>query len=109
MTRCVAYVDNTNLVELKGLKSATEESFINDAVVTLTVLDSDGEEVAGQTWPVVMEAVGTDGEGDYQAVIEHDAELVAGQEYTAVIEANAGENRRGQWEFAFTPKTRRGA
>lgn len=108
-TRCIAYVGNSNLIKLLDLSAVGEEGNIDDATVTLTVLDSDGEEVVGQAWPVTMEPVGTGNEGDYQAVIEHDVELVAGQSYTAVIEANAGANRRGRWEFAFVPKTRRGS
>lgn len=107
MTTCIAYVGNTNLVELIGLKDAITGDFILDAAVTVIVKDAHGDEIDGQTWPTAMAFVEAS-DGDYRAVIEHDAALVAGEECTAVIEVNDGTERIGHWEFAFTPKVRRG-
>jgi hypothetical protein len=107
MTVSVVYVDNTNLIEVRGLKSAIEDTFINDATVRLTVKDGEGTNVTGQTWPATMANVASS-DGWYRSIIEDDVALVDGTTYYAHIDANAGANRVGHWEFAFTPKTRRG-
>lgn len=111
MTHPTTFVDNTNLIEVRGLKSAVEDAFINDAEVTLTVVDADGEEVTGQVWPATMNYVAAS-DGWYRATIEHDAGLVAGEVYTAKIDAVADTTdaeRVGHWEFVFTAKTRHGS
>ncbi len=101
-----AFVANTNLLELKGLKSAAEDTFIDDADVTVTVKDGEDTNVEGQTWPATMDYVdGSD--GDYRTVIQDDVEFVAGETYYAHIEVDAGTDRIGHYEFAFVPKTRR--
>jgi hypothetical protein len=106
MTVLCVFVGNTNEIELLGLKSEIEETFIDDAAVTVTVKDADGNSIAGQSWPATLTFV--DGsEGDYRGTLEHDLDLEAGEEYVAHVDANAGANRRGHWEFAFTAKTRR--
>lgn len=105
---CLVYVDNTNLVELSGLKSAIEDTFINDATVRLTVKDEDGTSITGQTWPATLTYVASS-DGVYRGIIEDDVALIDGTTYYAHIDANAGTNRIGHWEFAFVPKTRRGS
>jgi hypothetical protein len=107
MTVSVVYVDNTNLIEVRGLKSAIEDAFIVDATVTLTVKDAAGASPTGQTWPATLAYV-ADSDGWYRGIIEDDVALVDGTTYYAHIDANAGANRIGHWEFAFVPKTRRG-
>jgi hypothetical protein len=99
------YVGNTNVHELRGLKDAVLDTFINTAVVTVTIKDASGVEVAGQTWPVVMDYVAASN-GNYRAIIEDDVAFVARRTYYAHISATAGSNRVGFWKFAFTPQTR---
>jgi hypothetical protein len=108
---CIVYVANTNVIELTGLTDAVDNTLISDAAVSFTIKDADGAEVAGQTWPAPMDAVGgTDGvPGLYRGIIEDDVEMVAGTLYVAHVEVDAGPDRVGHWEFAFTPKTRRGS
>ncbi|QKC83272.1 hypothetical protein [Mesorhizobium sp. NZP2077] len=104
---CLVYVDNTNLIEVVGLKSAVEGGFVNDADVSVTVKDASGTNVTGQTWPATLAYVASS-DGVYRGILEDDLALVDGAQYVAVIDADAGANRIGHWEFAFTPKTRRG-
>jgi len=103
------FVANTNVLDLIGLKSAIEDTYINDATVTVTLKHkATDEEVAGQTWPTTMEyLVGTDGE--YRAIIEHDVEFIANKDVIAYIEVDGGPERIGHWEFKFKPLTRTGA
>lgn len=101
----IVYVDNTNILEVQGLKDAILNTFINDADVTFTLVDSAGEEVAGQAWPTTMDYVDASS-GDYRAVISDEVELVNRASYVAQIRADAGTDRIGYWEFPIVPKTR---
>ncbi|RWN11761.1 hypothetical protein [Mesorhizobium sp.] len=106
--KCVVYVGNTNVIELSGLKSAVEGTFVNDASVTVTVKDKDGANVSGQSWPAAMAYVASS-DGLYRGILEDDLALVDGETYFAHVDADAGDNRIGHWEFHFVPKTRRGS
>lgn len=100
-----AYVANTNVLELIGLKSAIEDAYVNDATVSVTVKDSSGSNVSGQSWPTTMTYV-TDSNGNYRAILKDVAVLQARKNYTAVVSVNAGSDRIGHWEFEFTAVTR---
>lgn len=105
---CIVYVANTNVIELTGLTDAVDDTPINDATVTLTLKDADGNEVAGQTWPAPMDPVsGTD--GLYRGIIEDDVEMVVGALYVAHVDVDAGPDRIGHWEFNFKARTRTGS
>ncbi|WP_217577326.1 hypothetical protein [Mesorhizobium sp. GbtcB19] len=107
---CIVYVANTNLIEVLGLKSAVEGEFIGDATVTVTVKDGAGTNVSGQTWPLTLTSTdGTEPEGNYRGILKDTLDLTAGTQYFAHVDADAGADRIGHWEFAFTPKTRRGS
>jgi len=101
------YVDNTNLIEIDGLQSAADGTFVNDADVEATVFDSSGVAVAGQTWPTLLTYVPASS-GVYQGVLSHLLELIAGAEYTLVIDAVDSANV-GHWEYVFIAQTRRGS
>lgn len=99
------FVANTNVLEIIGLKSAVEDTFINDATVEVTVKDADGAEVSGQTWPTAMAYVATS-DGDYRAILEHDLALTDKAKYTAEISIDAGAERIGFWAYSFTAQAR---
>jgi hypothetical protein len=102
-----AFVHNTNALDLIGLKSHVDDTFINDAIVVFTVKDKAGVEVAGETWPQTMTYVeGSD--GDYRGILTAALELVAKQHYTAIIEADGGGERIGHFEVPFRPVVRTG-
>lgn len=101
-----AFVANTNNLHLIGLKSASDGDFINDATVTVTIKDSAGATVSGQSWPVSMNYVSAS-DGDYLGVIPHTTQLLSGRNYTAEIEVNAGVNRIGFWAYEFKAASRR--
>jgi hypothetical protein len=100
-----AFVANTNVLELRGLKSAIEDAFVNDATVSVTIKDASGANVAGVVWPLTLAYVATS-DGDYRAIIPHGAALTAGRQYTALISADGGTNRVGFWRFVFRPLDR---
>lgn len=106
----VVYVENTNLLQIRGVKDALTNQFISDADIEFTVKDAEGAEVAGQTWPTTMNPDDSTDDigGNYHGILEHTLEIEAGLVYYAHIDADAGSDRIGHWEFAFTPKVRRG-
>lgn len=101
-----AFVANTNVLELTGLKEETTEAFINNAVVTVTIKDTEGTDVVGATWPLTMDYVATS-DGDYRAYVSEALTLIANTKYIAYIDADGGANRFGHFEFHFKALVRR--
>ena len=102
MSSFTVYVGNTNLLEIFRLKSAIDNSYINDATVTVTVKDSLGVEVTGQSWPTAVDYV-SGSDGDYYCILDENLDLTAGESYIAEIDADGGVNRFGHWEVTFVP------
>lgn len=100
-----AFVANTNMLELLGLRSEVEATYINNATVTVTIKDAAGSPISGETWPLALDYV-TASDGDYLAILSHTLPLVANHWYTAVIDANGGAGRIGRWEYRFRPGVR---
>jgi hypothetical protein len=97
-----AFIANTNILELRGLKDSLTEAFINDADVTVTLKDEDGDEIGSVSWPISMSYV-VNSDGDYRGVLSADLPLIAGTCYVAHIDADDGADRDGHWEFRFKP------
>ena len=107
MSSSAVYVGNTNIIDLVGLSSEVDDAFINDADVEVTVVDEDGNEVSGQSWPLTMSYLpGSD--GNYRGFISDEVSFVARDKYFANIVADGGANRVGRWSFPFRPQTRTG-
>jgi len=101
----VAFVANTNLIELIGLKDAIQDTFINDAAVTVSIRQLNGKPVAGSSWPLTVDYV-TGSDGDYRVVLTHSLNLIDNKHYKAIIGVNAGSERIGRWEFPFKAEIR---
>lgn len=99
------FIGNTNLLKLTGLKSNIDNSFINDASVAVTLLDSSGEEVSGQSWPITLDFV-SGSSGDYRVTLSYNLPLVESSLYTAVVTADGGDGRQGRWELKFKARVR---
>jgi hypothetical protein len=108
-TPTIAYVANTNNLELTGLKSELEGNYLNDATVTVTLKDAAGAEVTGgDGWPETMTYI-EGSNGNYVIGLTHALVLLPGKKYTAIIDADGGSSgheRWGHWEFQFTAQTR---
>ena len=103
----IIYIDNTNVITLARLKSAVDNSYIDDAVVDVTIVDNTGAEVAGGTWPMQMTIVtNSPPQGTYRAVLPADVSLTPDDKYYAVVDVDGGLNRKGHWEVPFTAKVR---
>lgn len=100
----IVFVANDNLFILSDVTLASDDSFVNDAVVSMTIKDSAGDNVSGVVWPVNMSATGTDGE--YSVVIQEDAEFADEAGYTAFIDAETPGGITGHWECPLGASTR---
>jgi hypothetical protein len=98
---------NDNLLELVGLKDVVSGSFANSATVTVTLVDKDDVEVAGETWPLTMSYVAAS-DGLYRAVLKDTLTFVVDDLYTAKIDANDGADRQAHWKFPVRVETRLG-
>lgn len=99
------YANNTNVVEINGLRNAVTDAYVNDATVTLTVEDADGTEVSGVSWPVAGSYIASS-DGIYQIVVATDAVFTVGRKYTAKVTATSGSDV-AYWEVPVTVVRRR--
>jgi hypothetical protein len=105
-----AFVANTNLLELIGLKSAVEGTYINNASVEVTIKNQQGDPIEGLSgfaWPLTMDYV-TGSDGNYRVALPDGLAFLNKKKCIAFIEVDAGVDRIGHWEFPFTPITRTG-
>lgn len=102
----VLYVGNTNVVEVADLHNEVTGAEVNDATVTLTLKDSDGDNVAGETWPLTMAYV-TDSDGLYRATLVDTLPLTDNGRYTAEISAVVSGSLKAFWRLDCLAKTRR--
>jgi hypothetical protein len=108
MATSVAFVGNTNNLEVNGLKSEIEGVFLNAAAVSVTIKDSNGAEVAGESWPQAMNYL-PGSEGNYVLGLSRFVEFTSGAKYTAFIDADASDTeseRFAHWQFPFTAQIR---
>lgn len=86
-------LESDNLLQLKGLTDQILGTTIDAAAsVVGTLYDSDGNEVAGVTWPVSFTPVGSG--GNYNAILPDTAEVTEGEEYEAKVVADDGPGRK---------------
>ena len=100
-----AFVANTNVLELRGLQIAVDETYVNNATVSVTVKDDCGVVVSGQTWPALMQYVESS-DGDYRLTLANSLQLKSGKRYFAEITATTGGSGTGFWRYPFRPQTR---
>lgn len=68
MTEAI-YISNDNLLTLDNLINSATGQAVNSATVQATLVDEDGTQVAGQSWPVSMPYV-SGSSGKYQGSLE---------------------------------------
>ena len=105
MAARVAFVANTNILELLELKDSVNDTFINDATVTAVLVDLAGVEIAGQSWPVTLAFV-LGSNGDYRATISELVKLIKDTEFIFKITATKAGVGVGFWKFRFVAETR---
>lgn len=80
----ILYANCNNVVEWQTMTNAVSGAAVTTATVAVTVLDGDGVEITGETWPKSMPHVAT---GTYRATLSEDINITPGQRYSLVITA----------------------
>lgn len=93
----VMYAQNDNLLRVLGLRDGIANTYLNNATVEVSLKDSAGQDVAGQTWPLQLTYV-VGSNGDYFGILSHDLSISEGEVVQATIIVNGGEGLYGQWE-----------
>jgi hypothetical protein len=101
----IIYIANDNVLELTGLQNSVSDAYQNSATVTVTVTDSAGTDVVGETWPVTLVYV-SGSNGDYRANLTDSLVLTDGSKYAATITADAGANGLATWTEDLIARTR---
>ena len=101
----ILYYQNDMMVEFSGLQNSIDDSYLNGATVLLTLVDSDNNEVSGQTWPLVLVHDGGL-DGVYQGIMDSVIDITVGLNYTAHITAVEG-TLNGAWSIPLIVRTRK--
>ena len=101
----ILYDDNDMVVESQ-VKNETEGTWINDADVTVTLKDSSGVNVTGDSWPLTMSYV-TGSNGVYRATLVDTLSVTPNASYTALLSVDGGVGKQGTWNLNVNCKTRR--
>jgi len=94
-------VGTDNKIQLDGLldQSTSPQTYINDATVTVTLTDTAGDEVSGETWPLAMSYV-TSSNGKYTATLTDSLSLSPNKRYTAQVVADGGDGKKRTWYYS---------
>ena len=85
----IIFLKNDHIIELTGLKDASDDSFVNNATVTVTIKTLVGVDVSGISWPLTLVyTVASD--GDYAVTLDKAIVLVAWDRYVAEVTVVAG-------------------
>lgn len=95
------YVLNDNLLiadRLRDIASFADTGlYENTATVQVTVVDSDGNELSGQSWPLALPYVaGSDGK--YQVTLEEDLPIADGEKYVGEVDAEVTPDIKAHWK-----------
>lgn len=97
--------DNDNILEITGLVNELTGAFLNAAAVTVTLKDSAGVNVTGDTWPKTLTYVAASN-GTYRATLGFNLGLTTGQRYTAAVIADGGAGLRATWAVDCVTRAR---
>jgi hypothetical protein len=75
---------NPNVLEWGPVTNNISDAVVTSAVVVVTILNAQGDEVDGQTWPATMPHIA---DGLYRVVLETDIDILPRRAYTAHIVA----------------------
>lgn len=93
-----ALLGNTLVVSVEGLKNSITDNYENAATVQVTITDSDGDEVVGETWPKTMPYV-SGSDGNYRVTLASSLLTDLDNNYSAVITADDGGGSNAQWNI----------
>lgn len=101
----VLYIGNSTVLELRDLKNSVTDTADTGATVTVTLVDDQGAQVSGQSWPLLMPHVSA---GTYRGIMSSSLALVEGAEYVGQIDATGSGGEIGHFEVPFRAVVREG-
>jgi len=90
-----AYIGSDLSLNVTGLLNSDTAEYVNDAVVTVTVVDRAGVELAGQSWPETLDYVAASN-GDYRCTLQETVAWVDDRGHQARITA-VGDGLTQHW------------
>lgn len=102
----ILYDNNDMVLEAAGLRNETTGAFLNAASVSVTLKDSAGVNVTGQTWPLVLTYVPSS-DGVYRAGLSNALNVTPASRYVAQVVVDAGAGLRAEWDLDCVCQTRR--
>ena len=94
-------IGSDNIIQLDQLTDQSDGSYMNAATVTVTLLERDGTEVAGDTWPLSMAYVSAS-DGRYTATLLDTLTLISNKRYQAKVVADGGSGKKRTWYHGVT-------
>ena len=88
-------VNNSTLIECKLSNPLKEPVYVNDAEVSVTILNSDGSALDGESWPVSL-PYAANSDGTYRESFNPFPALVVGEIYTIRINASGSGGLKGE-------------
>lgn len=81
------FVNSDTVVRWDQMRRKTDDAFVNDAIVLMTLKDSDGDDVAGAVNISLVYL--SDSNGRYHGTIPNTVSLTLGARYTIVLTARS--------------------
>ena len=100
----ILYLGNNSVIDVAGLRDEATGGFINNATVSVTLLDQAGEQVDGADWPLALDFL-AGSNGNYRATLPYTLAVGAGERYVARIVAIA-DSGRAQWDMQCVGRVR---
>lgn len=97
------FLDNSNVIKMPLLTNSATGLADTGASMSVTLLDSSGTEVAGETWPVSMAHAGA---GEYRATLASAITIAVGEVYTAKVVATGSGGQTGRWNCRLRAEER---
>ncbi len=85
----VVLTGSDNVLRVDGVFDIINKSFLNSAVVSVTIFDVNDVQVTGIVWPIILDYIPAS-EGDYIGVLSDDAVFTIGSVYRANVIVDAG-------------------
>jgi hypothetical protein len=101
----ILYLGNNSIVDVTGLRNEHTGEFVNDADLSMTLLDKTGAPVGGANWPAAFQYM-ADSNGVYRATLPHTLAIAEGERYVARVVANATLGLRAQWDLLCVGRLR---
>ncbi len=93
----ILFDKNSMLLRLNGARDAKTAAFLNAATVTARLVDAQGVDIVGQTWPLTLDYVATS-DGDYCGTLNDTLEQTIDAIETAQVTFDGGMGLKAFWQ-----------